>query len=339
MGSRAQYIVMEKGDWSLHRSHWGAGALMVDLAYGPAAATRCFRSCHRMDDALRHIAEGWLDDVWCEGAALVDHDRQLLLWFVNMGDEWAERAAHRAILARTWPGWEIRWAHDGTGDLLVQLGLDRRLLREPPATQKAQGYWAPPEGDEAISLLMTVRQPDGTVGAWGASFTGAYEQLQGGQGLLGVLPADMPPPNMDAMPDGGIHFDPATHTLSLWTTDLAIGLHDWPVPGWEGWELKFWGEDHRKHAALAAECVRFPHLDLAPILTDWLQRIGEPAPFPAAALALAMTPPAGTDLVPVVHPEATVPHASPTPTAAETRALRTVIAELLTGANPGDLPR
>jgi hypothetical protein len=125
----------------------------------------------------------------------------------------------------------------------------------------------------------------------------------------------------------------------LWTTDLAVGLHDWPVPGWEGWELEFWGEDHREHAALAAECVRFPDVDLAPILTGWLQRIGEPAPFPTAALALAMTPPPGTDLVPVVHPEATVRHMSPKPTAEETRALHAVIAELLTRATPGSLPR
>lgn len=331
---------MENGDWSLHRSHWGAGRVAADLAYGPGAATRCFRACHRVDDALRHSAEAWLGDVWCEGAALVDHDRHLLLWFADQGDEWAERAAHRAILARTWPGWEVRWAHDGLGDLVVALGLDRRFLRGPEDTHETEGaFWYPPEDDAEIGLLLTMLRPDGVVDVWTASYLGVDELLSRGQALLGVLPPDLPAPVMEAMPTGGIHFDPAIRTLSVWTTDVVVGLRDWPVSGWEGWELEFWGEDHRPHAALAADRIHFPDIDLVPFLTDWLQRVGEPARFPEAALALAMIPPPGSGLTPLVHPEATAGHASAKPTAEEHRALRTVIAGLLTGPPTGDLPR
>lgn len=36
-----------------------------------------------------------------------------------------------ARLARTWPGWDVRFAHDGMGDLTHHLGLGRDLTRAP----------------------------------------------------------------------------------------------------------------------------------------------------------------------------------------------------------------
>ncbi|MFC9079243.1 hypothetical protein ACFTY7_20015 [Streptomyces sp. NPDC057062] len=80
MGARAQYVVVENDTWKRYFSHWAANRVVDDLLPGPAAATRCFRANQETD--------GWLDDVWCEGAALVDHDRRTLLWFAFAGS-WA----------------------------------------------------------------------------------------------------------------------------------------------------------------------------------------------------------------------------------------------------------
>lgn len=102
MGDRANYVIVENGSWHLHYSHWGAVGLDLDLLPGPAAATRFVR-------AQRTVTR-WLDDVWCEGAALIDHDRRLLLWFSTHLDDYAYRAAALAVLARTWPGRRLEWA-------------------------------------------------------------------------------------------------------------------------------------------------------------------------------------------------------------------------------------
>lgn len=91
MGARAQYVVVENGAWQRYFSHWAAGRVVDDLLPGPAAATRCFRARRKIDE--------WLDDVWCEGAALVDHDRRILLWFC-FADSWAD---HRTRPCRTGP--------------------------------------------------------------------------------------------------------------------------------------------------------------------------------------------------------------------------------------------
>jgi hypothetical protein len=37
--------------------------------------------------------------------------------------------AARAVLTRTWPGWNVRFAHDGMADMTHHLGLGRDLTR------------------------------------------------------------------------------------------------------------------------------------------------------------------------------------------------------------------
>ncbi|MCD9872531.1 hypothetical protein [Streptomyces guryensis] len=64
-------MVVDNGAWQRYYSHWAAHRVVDDLLPGPVAATRCFRANREIDE--------WLDDVWCEGAALVDHDRRILL--------------------------------------------------------------------------------------------------------------------------------------------------------------------------------------------------------------------------------------------------------------------
>lgn len=236
------------------------------------------------------------------------------------------------MLARTWTGWEVRWAGDGLGDLLAHLGLGRDFLREPCSTEVGEPGWLRPD-DEDIVTLLTARGPNGEIRAWG-SYWHVVEQLHGGRGLLDLLPLDAPAPVLEGMPEGGIHLDTGSRTLGVWTTAIAIGLHEWPLPGWDGWSLEFWGEDHTRQAAQAGDRVRFPRTDLTPALTAWLGRVGDPPADPAVLLSLAATPPPGSDLTAVVNPSATVRHQSSEPTVAEHAALRAAVAALLAERQP-----
>jgi hypothetical protein len=218
---------------------------MLDLAYGSEAAVRCFRALAPVADELRRVPEGWLDDVWCEGAALVDRDRRVLLWFTDPSEEWVDQIVARDVLELTWPGWDVRWAFDGVGDLQEYLGLGREFTREPPSEEKPSGWWRPLDDGDAPRILLTGRQSDGVVGVWGSDQTVA-DQLIGGSGLLGVLNEHGGSGllALDDMVEGGIHLDPTTRSVRVWSAAAVIGLHRWPWRGWEGWSLEFSGTDH-----------------------------------------------------------------------------------------------
>ncbi|MGW7427272.1 hypothetical protein ACWGJB_46200 [Streptomyces sp. NPDC054813] len=315
MGARAQYVVVENGAWQRYYSHWAANRVVDDLLPGPAAATRCFR-------ANQEISE-WLDDVWCEGAALVDHDRGILLWFA-FADSWADHVAARAVLARTWPGWEVRFAHDGMGDLTHHLGLGRDLTRPPGWFETFEPSWyADPENTEPRSVV-SLRLPDGSVRAWGSGRE-PIEYLADGSGLIDLLVASPATPPPTDMPYGGVHFDPQARTVALWAVQTVAGIHNWPLPGWENWVLDFRGDDHTRQAGLLPADFPFPRPPLAAALRTLGEGLGTPPPDNGALLAhaTAVSGPEGT--TPVVTPAALVPHEPADPTPAELAALRTAL--------------
>ncbi|MFF5662365.1 MULTISPECIES: hypothetical protein [Streptomyces] len=285
MEARAQYAVVENGAWQRYFSHWAAGRVVDDLLPGPAAATRCFR-------AQRKIEE-WLDDVWCEGAALVDHDRRVLLWF-GFADSWADHRAARAVLARTWPGWDDRFAHDGMGDLTHHLGIGRDLTRAPGWFETFQPVeFAGGESTEPWSVV-SLRLPDESVRAWGSAWE-PIEHLACGPALIDLLPASPATPAPTDMPYGGVHFDPRARTVSLWAVQTVTGVHDRPLPDWDGWTLDFHGDDHTRQAAVLPADFAFPHLPLATALRRLGTGLGTPPPdlTPLLARAHGRTRPRG----------------------------------------------
>lgn len=69
MGQRANLILVEAGKYQLFYSHWCANTLPRDLFWGPDHAQAFIRIQRPVGDS------GWLDDVWAEGGAILDIDR------------------------------------------------------------------------------------------------------------------------------------------------------------------------------------------------------------------------------------------------------------------------
>ncbi|KQV11916.1 hypothetical protein ASE03_28715 [Kitasatospora sp. Root187] len=316
-------MVVEGGAWQRYYSHWGAGRVVHDLIPGPVAATRSFRS-HRE-------TQEWLDDIWCEGAALVDHDHRTLLWFTD-ADTWADHLAALAVLAATWPGWDIRFAYDGVADLTHHLGLGRDLTR-PPGQPETSGpsWYADPEETQPRTVL-SLRLPDGSVRAWNGACA-PVEHLTGGSGLVDLLAASPPTPAPTEMPYGGLHVDPQTRTVSLWTVETVTGLHSWPLPGWEDWALDFQGHDHTGQAELLPADFPLPQPPLTAALLRLSSRLQPPDGTALLHRATAEPGPEGSTAV--VNPAALVPHDPTDPTPAELAALRTAFDALLAGAETG----
>ena len=73
MGDRAQLVVLKNGRYDIYYDHWGSVRLPGYLFWGPKTALDYFKRNERIEE--------WLDDIWAEGAALLDLDRQNLLFF------------------------------------------------------------------------------------------------------------------------------------------------------------------------------------------------------------------------------------------------------------------
>ncbi|HJW92891.1 MAG TPA: hypothetical protein VJ901_04675 [Thermoanaerobaculia bacterium] len=109
MGQRANLIVIEHGQRTVYYDHWCANRLDDELFWGPEEALHFIRQREPAGDG------GWLDEVWCEGAALLDLDRRDLLFFggEDVLYDVRLRRVHLDLLRRQWDGWTVRWAPEG----------------------------------------------------------------------------------------------------------------------------------------------------------------------------------------------------------------------------------
>ena len=73
MGSRASYVIIKEGSKKYFYHHWGAQSIPEDLFWGSGPSVHFVQSLPETD--------GLLDNVWCEGAAVLDCDNQKLLLF------------------------------------------------------------------------------------------------------------------------------------------------------------------------------------------------------------------------------------------------------------------
>lgn len=104
---------------------------------------------------------GWAGDWICRDAFLVDADRRRLLYFTGFapfehGEMYAMRAALLHGWSRTWRGWSVEWAYEGTGDLVAALGEDRRVaLEEEPGCSALYPHGRGEPGDP-VAYVVTV---------------------------------------------------------------------------------------------------------------------------------------------------------------------------------------
>lgn len=116
MKDPANYIVIDSAGVELYCDDRGAPSLDGYVIGGPDRAVRQVR--HAANEYER--VQGF--HPFCEGAVLVDLRRRVLGLFSGYLSDYAERAALRAVVAQTWPGWETRWAYGGLSDMRRYLG-------------------------------------------------------------------------------------------------------------------------------------------------------------------------------------------------------------------------
>lgn len=262
MGSRVNFVIIEQGQWELFYDHWAATHIHIDLFWGPDAAIEYIRQIPPADPQ-----NDWLDDIWCEGAALLDLDHKVLIWFGHFGNHAYELRAYHLLLQQAWPGWRIHKAFEGVATIARYLNLPLEpflKLNYNDPDDIASGELRP-RLDEDFALesldeydvyiektLISVRDAQGI----------RYARVRVGNNLV-LREADFPlilkhlcddPSifNIDE-PSSGIHFDHEQRKLYFWRTQEASQMTSWLVDAWPSWQVNVFAEDDAfwRHLQLA----------------------------------------------------------------------------------------
>jgi hypothetical protein len=268
MGARANFVLIDADGVRLHYSHWGADMVCSALAAGPDPAARFIAAQRRCDDP----AHDWLDDVWAEGGAVVDRtSRRLVFYGDQLMLDLPCKRAFLALLAETWPGWTVRWAYDGIGDLAAAAGVDRSAVREPDEDERLLPEEAVAGLDDEVHLL-TVRTAEGcTAYPLGWYVHTAWQ----GPALLDRLPAGgRRRLDLSEIPASGLHVDADARTAGVWMRGSGTGLV--PALGglWPGWRVEFWEDRYEEQLARCGGAVTAPGADPAAALDEVVAALG-----------------------------------------------------------------
>ncbi|VTU00547.1 Uncharacterized protein OS=Brevibacillus borstelensis AK1 GN=I532_15646 PE=4 SV=1 [Gemmataceae bacterium] len=275
MGHRANYVVRRNGNVEIFYSHWGALGLLKDFFWGEEVALAMVRECNETPRLL--------DNVWCEGAALVDYDaKRLLLFGCEVPGE--DRGAFLELFPLTWPDWTVEYATGGIPQIAAAIGFD-------PAPLLQMDTHIPAELDAIIpcdpvkpgpGVLLTIASG----GGWFDTLAD-HEPLE----VLGAGPALVRHvadwPRIDAtvrvardLARGGAVIVPALGELHFWLGQEVWDAAGWVAPHWAGWTVRQDATDWRCHFELTGRPV-------APLPARWADDVIaslEDVPFDGAAV-------------------------------------------------------
>ena len=266
MGDRAQLMVLKNGRYDIHFDHWGALSLPGYLFWGPKTALAYFKNNEKIEE--------WLDDVWAEGAALLDLDLRNLLFFggEDLNCDVRLREEFLSLMLVMWPGWEIRWAAEGQADIADYLGYPREnvlSLRDRSETTRdrlvsllAEQAQMEEEKEDYVNICLSFKAADGRLKFFRISKLNVSDLMSGGPELAAVCreAKGWPELHLDCFPCGGVHLDEGRRTVEYWLAEA------WAPPlaaieaDWESFEVIWLRDDYRRQLSLGEGLLSFQSL-------------------------------------------------------------------------------
>lgn len=268
MSDRANFVVIRDGKPTLYHDSWCGREVDLVLFWG----------LHDARDFIetRDPSDEWLNEVWADGAAVLDEDRRVLTWFGGdgVGLGLAGRRAYLELMRGRWEGWDVRWAYEGIADIARLAGHPVDAVLDP----RREPYpFALKSGGEA---LLTLRV--GGRAAW-RRISGWVDGLEEGPGLvpkLLELPRDTSPLVGGKMPSLGLHLDVDKRTLHYWHDDSAPAIEARVAAAWPGWQTTYLRDEVEAQVRLADLGLLLPWPDERTVRAAILERLstaGEPA--------------------------------------------------------------
>jgi hypothetical protein len=273
VAERARYVVVRDGSWQQFYFRWGGPRLAVDAAEGPEEFGRFIAG-------LEPAGPGdWMDDIACEAAAVVDHDRRVLLLFTWHLETYEERRTLFAVLARTWPGWEVRWAYDGLEDVVAHVGVERESVRSELGARPGGPLHAAAPDEPDFTIAVTVTYRDGPQ-AHAVFSENVSDVLAHGPDVVRQLLPGSRVSRLPHIPYGGVHIDVPARRVAAWTRGNFLGgaaAAD-RLPGWPGWEWTCWYDAHERQQEASAGALAFAAPDPAAGVRAWTAQLDELRP-------------------------------------------------------------
>lgn len=254
MGDRANFVVVrESGEFELYLSRFGAVGIDLDLMAGPAEALSMVRRL-RVDDR-------WLDDVHCQGAALIDLGRKVLMLFAWEGPSTVMRyrAAALELLREAWAGWEVRWVYDGPAELRMYLGLDPGHVRDREGGLVVGPVMEPDDEELAAPEPMVAVVTVGTDRCHMLANIDAHP-VREGSSLLDRLVGAPEHGVCRVSADAGVHVDPVRRRVGWWVLGASAEAYEMPRL-WPGWTVEFWQDRWEEHVRAAPGRFEPPPVD------------------------------------------------------------------------------
>lgn len=260
MGHRANLIVVRGGRYDLWYTHWSANTLDCDLFWGPdhaVAFAEAQQPCGQ---------DGWLDNVWAEGGAVIDTDARVLRVFggEDMQYDVPLRRLYLALLGVVWEGWNVGWADEGIVDLADYVGYPRsRVLRELADEDLTPLNLDPPENLNRVDCIGSVRFADGALRLFPLDCEPADYLLPGS--VLAESVDSQPGHDRlvfaeltSGFPRGGFHLDLASCELSFWTSGDQPDIQARVAERWPGWAVNWVRDRYEVQLAATARTLSFP---------------------------------------------------------------------------------
>lgn len=261
MGQRANLVIVQNGVYELYYSHWHANTLPDDLFWGPEHAAAFIAMQQRRE------ADGWLDDVWAEGGAVMDLDTRTLLLYggEDLCYDLPLRRVYMELLRYTWPSWTLRWAYEGIAEMAAFVGYPVQAVLNPRERGTEIPDFRPPEQQNWIDLIGSIRYADGQIRLFpmeariGDVLDAGPAVLAGADPLIG---ADRfaPIEAMETFPTAGFHLDVPQRRLDYWHADDLPGGLDRFRQAWTGWEIADHQGEYEVQLRLAEGRLELPAL-------------------------------------------------------------------------------
>ncbi len=277
MGQRANILLVRGESQDLFYCHWCANTLDEALFWGPERAVAFARRQEPVDK------EGWLDNVWAEGGAVIDEGRRALLLFggEDILYDIPLRRVFLDLLGLVWEGWEVRWAHEGIAEMADRAGLPRERVLDRKGLDRPRRSLDPPELDEWTDLVGSVRLEDGRLRLFPLGGR-ADEYLLAGPALLKVAQceADRRPgwlcrllksewcgvarERIDlgewkcSFPNSGFHIDVPERAVEFWEAHDVPGAPELIASRWPDWRVVWLRDAYETQLERTGELLRFP---------------------------------------------------------------------------------
>jgi hypothetical protein len=266
MGQRANLIIVENGEYELYYDHWCANALDRYLFWGVQQAVDFFRKHDQQDE------NWWLDDVWCEGGAVIDLDKYVLLWFggEDISYEIPLRRVLLELMQKNWTGWEIVWAYEGIADLADYVGYDRRNVI---ADKKDEGSFTKQKIIDIFNIseedsVISIRNLKGEIEIYPMNIAFVLNKfLLYGSDLLKLRQYTNALSEWlyvnrydgdDSFPKAGIHIDMQNKRIDFWSCREHIFDFDKLAKAWKGYRIVYQKDNFETQLNLTDGKLKFP---------------------------------------------------------------------------------